>query len=196
MDDTDQGPSCILFLNLHGEIASRASYLENNREKGGMNKFFTPRFPSSSQAQQGEGQIGIHSSLAKAGDENVKGLAKDIMSALMDDLIADPSIEHLVNGIPAPPPPYFVQLTGSETPRLTGAPIIQEAAGGEKEENEIEMARKQTLQDNEAQLLISKIMENTIFNLVQDASQGDLDLSKVEKRFVRLENETQPESDD
>ena len=58
------------------------------------------------------------------------------------------------------------------------------------------MARKQTLQDNEAQLLISKIMENTIFNLVQDASQGDLDLSKVEKRFVRLENETQPESDD
>ena len=66
----------------------------------------------------------------------------------------------------------------------------------EKEENEIEMARKQTLQDNEAQLLISKIMENTIFNLVQDASQGDLDLSKVEKRFVRLENEAQPESDD
>ena len=54
-----------------------------------------------------------------------------------------------------PPPPYFVQPTGSETPRLTGAPIIQEASG-ESEENEIEMARKQTLQDNEAQLRFRK----------------------------------------
>ena len=45
------------------------------------------------------------------------------------------------------------------------------------------MARKQTLQDNEAQLLISKIMENTIFNLVQDASQGDLRPIKSGKAF-------------
>ena len=32
-------------------------------------------------------------------------------------------------------------------------------------------------------------MENTIFNLVQDAVAGDFDLENVEKRFVRVEEE-------
>ena len=34
---------------------------------------------------------------------------------------------------------------------------------------------------------------NTIFNLVQDAVAGDLDLENVEKRFVRVEEEEDDE---
>ena len=36
---------------------------------------------------------------------------------------------------------------------------------------------------------ILKIMENTIFNLVQDVAVGDLDLANIEKRFVRVEKD-------
>ena len=75
---------------------------------------------------------------------------------------------------------------------MTSAPIIKEVVGdGGDDElvDEIENARKQTLQDNETQSLISKIMENTIFNLVQDVAVGDLDLANIEKRFVRVEKD-------
>ena len=189
VDDNEQGASSILFLNLTGEIANRKTFRDMNRQTGSMDKFFTPRLLSSTSSVQTDGAV-LNTKIND--DGNVKALAKDIVSALMDDLIADPSIEHLMKSIPAPPPPYFVQLSGSETPRLTGAPIIKEVVGeGGDDElvDEIENARKQTLQDNESQSLISKIMENTIFNLVQDVAVGDLDLANIEKRFVCVEKD-------
>ena len=127
------------------------------RQKGDMDKFFTPRLVSSTSSVQTDGAV---LNVKINDDGNVKGLAKGIVSALkgivsalMDDLIANPLIEHLMKNTPAPPPPYFIQLSGSETPHLTGAPIIKEVVGdggdnGDDElVNEIESAHKQKLQD-------------------------------------------------
>ena len=76
---------------------------------------------------------------------------------------------------------YFCQLNGSTTPRLNGGGV-----GGIAEEQTV-AERKQTLQDVESQELIARIMENTVFNLVQDIAAGDFDLAETPRRFVKLE---------
>ena len=105
---------------------------------------------------------------------------------LIDDLIADPSIEHLVNGIAPPPPPYFCQLSGATTPRLNG-PGAGAAGRGEPTAEQAVAERKQTLQDVESQELIARIMENTVFNLIQDVAAGEFDLAETPRRFVKLD---------
>ena len=50
--------------------------------------------------------------------------------------------------------------------------------GGIYEEQTV-AERKQTLQDVESQGLIAGIMENTVFNLVQDIAAGDFDLAET-----------------
>ena len=175
--DGDVAATCLLFASIIGEIVDAKTYRETHRERGGMDRFFTPRLPP----KQGEGPAPPRRVIANAG-EDMRSLAANIMEQLVDDVIADPALEHLMEGIPPPPPPYFVQLSGSTTPRMNGAGTLGSAAAVDPSD------RKQTMQDTESQELIARIMENTIFNLVQDVAVGDFDLAETPRRFVKVED--------
>ena len=170
--------SCILFVNVTGEIVNPKVFRQLNQERGGLDRFFTPRLPP--KAGEGGEALKPPRRVISGATEDMKALAGKIMSELIDDLIADPSIEHLVDGVAPPAPPYFCQLNGSTTPRLNGG-------GVGNVEGQTVAERKQTLQDVESQELIARIMENTVFNLVQDIAAGDFDLAETPRRFVKLE---------
>jgi hypothetical protein len=186
----DGGPppaaaSCMLFVNVSGEIVDPKAFRQMSQERGGMDRFFTPRLPPKA-GEAADEALRPPRRVISGATEDMRSLAGTIMSELIDDLIADPSIEHLVNGIAPPPPPYFCQLSGATTPRLNG-PGAGAAGRGEPTAEQAVAERKQTLQDVESQELIARIMENTVFNLIQDVAAGEFDLAETPRRFVKLD---------
>ena len=75
---------------------------------------------------------------------------------------------------------------GSESAAKPVSPSQLSSALAAQSEDAVHAASAQALADPECQELIARVMENTIFNIMQEASFGEISLEKQEKRVVRL----------
>ena len=127
----------------------------------------------------------------------VKDLASDVMTQLVEDLMDDPFVGHLVQDLPRAKIPFFVQLADmGPTPPKFG---VLEAPSGSSKTSEGKSdaesattvpteAKHKLLRSSECQDLVSRILENTFFNLISEVAHGEIDLDVEPRRLVRSNN--------
>jgi len=135
----------------------------------------------------------------------VKMLAKSVMEKLVDDIMDDPFVKHLVGEMPPAKTPFFVQLnekvkrsdpdnainyggdlgeTKHESTKMEeddeSLDILGELDRGSMDDKD----KNKLLQNTETQELLSRIMENTFFNLISEVAHGEINLNVEPRRMV------------
>jgi hypothetical protein len=116
-------------------------------------------------------------------------LAKGVITSLLRDIVGSEDVRESCMALPEEADtPFFYnfrQVTSEEedgSAAETREALLADIEAADKAAQEGK--RKTLLQDPECQELVSKVVENTIFNLLQDASHGEFKLTKVPKRFM------------
>ena len=194
-------------------------------ERNAINKFYIPTKVTPT-AAGGAGGAGGGAELERSllnpeentgtteAQEAMKLLAKSVMEHLVDDIMDDPFVKHLVDDMPPSKTPFFVQLNekvlaGGEYGNLGQAgeeggsegkdestktedeemnDVVGELGGGRRKMNADDQST--LLQQSETQELLSRIMENTFFNLISEVAHGEINLNVEPRRMVIPEEKT------
>ena len=116
--------------------------------------------------------------------EVVKDLASDVMTQLVEDIMDDPYVGHLVQDLPKAKIPFFVQLAhmGPTMPNfgvLEDAGFSSKVSEGKSDRESAAVsteAKHKLLRSSECQDLVCRIMENTFFNLMSEVAHGEINL--------------------
>eukprot|EP00949_MAST-11_sp_MAST-11-sp1_P001813 g1813.t1 len=119
-----------------------------------------------------------------------------VMSQLIEDVVGDPAVAHLCQDLPPPSTPFFKQLPlpieDASAKSLREAQPVLDAK--QQDEGEGASAPPFPADDTEASELILKIMENTMFNIVQEISHDEMDLKRTPRRVVMMESAPSPKN--
>jgi len=208
-EDSDDSPN-VLYLNLNVHVVELEAYQAERPDDSG---FYIPQDPTMVGAQTAGISSGIVASenasqtfaLPPTDLEGImpqqeqKQMMETVMAALLQDLVAGADVREACQALPVEAEtPFFYNfrdlssLDDFSTSSLdtgAGAPPIASASGqaetNQAAEEVVEEARRaNVLQDPESQELISRVMENTVFNLLQEASHGEFNIKVMPKRFL------------
>ena len=111
----------------------------------------------------------------------------------------DPFVGHLVEDLPKAKIPFFVQLADmGPTPPKFG--VMEASSAGSssktpegKSDGDVGAAvpteaKHKLLRSSECQDLVSRILENTFFNLISEVAHGEINLDVEPRRLVRSNN--------
>jgi hypothetical protein len=202
------GPSMLLFAHVTADVMRPDVYRSfHQEERGAMGKFYIPkREPSgtsgSSMASMLSGvdnpeEVGGSGGGAAAAAASVKMLAQEVMESLVDDLMDDPFVKHLVEDMAPSKTPFFVKLNEVESIKAGRRGVEEKKETSKSEDDVLEestrgpMQKKdqlKLLQSAETQDLLSRIMENTFFNLISEVAHGEINLNVEPRRMVVAEN--------
>eukprot|EP00937_MAST-01D_sp_MAST-1D-sp2_P000336 g336.t1 len=147
------------------------------------------------------GGAGSGAAALAALDASDRDLLQDVLGFLVCDVVGSTDVVEALDGLPkqadtlffrnfdaykrrvdAPAPGAPVQAGGGADPDAGGAEAEAEA------EASSERARVQVLKNPEAQDLIGRVLENTVYNLLQEAVHGESNMTVVPKRYVVADN--------
>lgn len=176
---SQQATSILLFAHIAATVCDPAYYRTIRRDRGDVGKVVASSSSPGDWKDAGPTPTSISA--------DVQNLTQRIMSDMIEDLIRDPEISHIREDMPPAVTPYFAQLPApivdrSTIPVAEAQPLLNDAAGDRTPDDVT------VLQEGEASNLINKIMENTIFNIVQEISHGDMDLKRTPRRVVMMES--------
>ena len=208
------GPSMLLFAQVHAVIVRPDVYRQYHKEeRNAINKFYIPQKDPPTTAASNNNNFGAESMNPEEGNstaannhppKTVQDLATEVMTQLVEDLMDDPFVKHLVEDMPPAKTPFFVQLKNQQTKQGEGSTpdygnLPSSSSSSTKEEVKEEMGgtmsstmsstmtiedRKKLLKTSETQDLLSRIMENTFFNLISEVAHGEINLNVEPRRMV------------
>lgn len=113
-------------------------------------------------------------------------LVEDVMSSLLQDLVNDVTVTETYETLPRDPVPLFGQL-GKElsTPRTTPRDTRADERAAEEEEKRLRLA---ALRGGECRELVSRLMENTVLNVLKEAAHGEFNLRRPPLQVVRVQS--------
>jgi hypothetical protein len=124
--------------------------------------------------------------------DDQQSLVKAVTTSLLRDIVGSEDVRESCMALPEEADtPFFYnfrQITKEDEDE--GEVISREALLADLETAQKaarEGKRKALLQDPECQELVSKVTENTVFNLLQDASHGEFKLTVLPKRFMGVD---------
>ena len=180
----DQGPTQLLFAHIRAEVMRPDVYRHTFRhEKNSMAKFFIPqrefKRPDTADIED-KLRFGVKpggdpedpAAVAAADKRDiVKALTGDIMAHLVEDLIDDPFVSEIIDEMPPPKIPYFVQLRDLDNPETQH--VLGELPQWESEEQkaaaEKALAEKRA-ERKEAAALLEKLSNSPAAAAAADAS--------------------------
>ena len=148
--------------------------------------------------------------------DKVQPLSRSVMEQLVDDIMDDPFVKHLVQDMPPSKTPFFVQLNEQAKASSGGVEYGNLGTGESKQESKQESTtlddedvlgdlnggggrggrggrggmqeadKNQLLQHGGTQELISRIMENTFFNLISEVAHGEINLNVEPRTMVQV----------
>lgn len=196
------GPTMLVFAHVKAHVMHPDVYrLENAEIRRAMEKFYIPKRDEFDDLSAPPVNIlnpeDSSGEMQKDASETVKNLASDVMTQLVEDILSDPFVSHLVQDLPRAKIPFFTQLAEiGETPPQYG--ILPEAESKSEEgksdkdqdtPSDSQMApldaRHKLMRSNECQDLVCRILENTFFNLISEVSHGEINLDIEPRRLVR-----------
>ena len=199
-EGTGTGPTMLLFAHVQAQVMRpdmfRLEYAETRRA---MEKFYVPkRDYEDHDIVPPINIINPEDSIsggATSTDDVVKNLANDVMTQLVEDLLDDPFVEHLIQDLPKAKIPFFVQLADSGL-MATRLGILESESGSSSKTAEGKSdwvdeapasteAKHKLLRTGECQDLVSRILENTFFNLVSEVAHGEINLDVEPRRLVQ-----------
>ena len=202
------GPSMLLFAHIHADILRPDVYRSFHRdERNAINKFYIPKRDNNASNASNSTQLDFNNpeeAVTEIGTGNVtKDLAREVMAQLVEDLMDDPFVQHLVEDMPPAKTPFFVQLAKEGVTEYGNLSANVGASGEKKEDGSstkedvfdgerspmTENDKNILLKTSETQDLLSKIMENTMFNLISEVAHGEINLN-VEPRRMVIPNKT------
>ena len=198
------GPSMLLFAHVTADVMRPDVYRSfHQEERGAMGKFYIPKravsganggFVSMLSGVDNPEEVdgGGSSSSAAA---SVKTLAQEVMESLVDDLMDDPFVKHLVEDMAPSKTPFFVKLNEMESIKAGRRGVAEEEKKetSKSEDDALEQTTRgpmrptdqsKLLQSSETQDLLSRIMENTFFNLISEVAHGEINLNVEPRRMV------------
>ncbi|KAJ3110075.1 hypothetical protein HK100_003162 [Physocladia obscura] len=98
-----------------------------------------------------------------------KILHKNVLAQMLDEIIEDVEVQKLIEPEIVEPLQYFAQIS---TKKRNGILLIEELKNGSEE------VRIGILSSNSFQTMIESILEETIFNLIQEANVAEFDITK------------------
>lgn len=200
-EDGDSSPN-VLFLNVNVHVVELEAYQAERPDDRG---FYIPQDPT----VVGTGGTSSAKEAAVLPPTELDGLVpqeeqekimETVLAALLQDLVAGADVREACEALPQEAEtPFFHSFrdpaalddlstssldTGAAVPLSAGLENVQGDRSQGAEEVAAEAKRATILQDPESQELISRVMENTVFNLLQEASHGEFNVKVMPKRFL------------
>ena len=200
-EGTGMGPTMLLFAHVQAQVMRPDMFrLENAETRRAAEKFYMPKRDDASDNMGPPINIlNPEDGSAGAAKTMVKDLASDVMAQLVEDLMDDPFVGHLVEDLPKAKIPFFVQLADmGPTPPKFG--VMEASSAGSssktpegKSDGDVGAAvpteaKHKLLRSSECQDLVSRILENTFFNLISEVAHGEINLDVEPRRLVRSNN--------
>ena len=213
------GPSMLLFAHVTADVMRPDVYRSfHQEERGAMGKFYIPKREVSGanggfasmlsgvdNPEEVDGGSGSSSSSSSSNAAaSVKTLAQEVMESLVDDLMDDPFVKHLVEDMAPSKTPFFVKLNEMESIKAGRRGVAEEEKKetSKSEDDALEQTTRgpmrptdqsKLLQSSETQDLLSRIMENTFFNLISEVAHGEINLNVEPRRMVVASTEEETE---
>jgi len=197
-EDGEDSPN-VLYLNLNVHVVELEAYQAECPTDSG---FYIPQDAAAAQNDQFQATVAQEAALPPQELQGVvpqqeqEQLMETVLAALLQDLVAGADVRDACQALPVEAEtPFFYNfrdpsaLDDFSTSSIdTGAGAAGQADVTEAveaaEEAAQEAKRASLLQDPESQELISRVMENTVFNLLQEASHGEFNIKVMPKRFL------------
>ena len=154
--------------------------------------------PSAPEAERAAGGALMDAAMAER-----RGLLQDVMGFLVCDVVGSEDVVAAMNALPAEQDaqvPYFrnfaqygrrADAPPPEAPQPTDdseAAAVAEEKRGRELERERERKRVAVLGNSECRNVLGRVLENTVFNLLEEASHGESNITVVPKQYVVLNN--------
>merc|ERR1719231_1126257 len=179
-EDVDDSPN-VLYLNLNVHVVELEAYQAEVPEDSG---FYIPQDEEAAEQVPPEtlaAALPPVSLEAVMPAQEQESLMETVMAALLQDLVGGADVREACAALPTEAEtPFFYNFrdpSALDDMSIDSAPLevpVDEQAAQEAAQ---ESARAEVLQDAESQELITRVMENTVFNLLQEASHGEFNLS-------------------
>lgn len=193
-------PPEVARLRIKAEVQEFESYQRQRRDQASgksepQKEYWMPSAPEAERAAGG--------ALMDAAMAERRGLLQDVMGFLVCDVVGSEDVVAAMNALPAEQDaevPYFrnfaqygrrADAPPPEAPRPTDS---AEAAAAEEQEREREDERERerkriaVLGNAECRNVLGRVLENTVFNLLEEASHGESNITVVPKQYVVLNN--------
>jgi hypothetical protein len=199
VDDGDNSPN-VLFLNVNVHVVELEAYQAERPDDRG---FYIPQDATvvSTAGVSGMKEPAVLPPAELDGlvpQPEQEKIMETVLAALLQDLVAGADVREACEALPQEAEtPFFHNFrdptaledlstssfdTSAAEPLAAGLEALE--GDGSQEEAAAEAKRATILQDAESQELISRVMENTVFNLLQEASHGEFNVKVMPKRFL------------
>ena len=193
-------PPELARLRIKAEVQEFESYQRQRRDQASgksepQKEYWMPSAPEAERAAGG--------ALMDAAMAERRGLLQDVMGFLVCDVVGSEDVVAAMNALPAEQDaqvPYFrnfaqygrrADAPPPEAPQPTDgakAAAVAEEKRGRELERERERKRVAVLGNAECRNVLGRVLENTVFNLLEEASHGESNITVVPKQYVVLNN--------